>query len=109
MNDICKLPMSNAGHFVVDAIDRNVVGNGPFFSNGNGRGRHYPRTHGVDNLVGIARIIVNAGPGQQVKYRDGDTTNLRRENLLVKSFGKSKRRDSLLVVPAHSEIEHAAH
>src|SRR5690606_24610858 len=44
------------------------------------------------NGVGVARLIMRAGPGQIVKYRDGNVTNLCRENLWV-TKGASKRCD----------------
>ncbi|MFA9479225.1 hypothetical protein ACERK3_13115 [Phycisphaerales bacterium AB-hyl4] len=38
---------------------------------------------GPGELVTAARIIVDAGKGERVKYRDGNRLNLRRENLNV--------------------------
>ena len=37
------------------------------------------------NLLTVARIIVDAQPGEIVAYSDGDRTNLRRGNLVLKS------------------------
>lgn len=49
------------------------------------------------HCVGVARLIVGAGRGQVVKYEDGDTTNLRRENLWV-GRGAAKRCDAKVIV-----------
>lgn len=42
--------------------------------------------------LSVARVLVDAEPGEIVKYRDGNPLNLRLENL-VKVKGPSKRRD----------------
>ena len=36
----------------------------------------------------VARLVCEAGKGQQVKYADGDPTNLRRSNLLLTDYSK---------------------
>lgn len=40
-----------------------------------------------------ARVLLNAGPRQTVRYKDGDPTNLRRSNLSLEEGGWAKRRD----------------
>lgn len=41
----------------------------------------------------VARVLLNAGEGQTVRYLDGDRTNLRRENLILMKDSRAKRRD----------------
>jgi hypothetical protein len=36
----------------------------------------------------LARLICEAGKGEQVKYADGDPTNLRRSNLVLTDYSK---------------------
>ncbi len=58
----------------------------------------------VDNRsVSLARIIANAGPEEVVKYRDGDTLNLRRVNLEKLSRSEFQRR-----YYGHREIQEVA-
>lgn len=40
----------------------------------------------------VARVLLDAHEGQRVEYLDGNTFNLRRENLKVASHGASKHR-----------------
>ena len=47
------------------------------------------------HLFTPARVLLEAGPGQIVKYRDGDRTNLRRDNLYLAS-GPAKRCDAMI-------------
>ena len=45
------------------------------------------------NHVAIARVLLDAGPGETVRYLDGNKFNLRRENLRLVSSGWACRRD----------------
>lgn len=56
------------------------------------------QNNATGNLVTVARIIMEAGRGQVVRYRDRDRTNLRRANLYV-AQGAAKRCDAALAVP----------
>jgi hypothetical protein len=104
---VVAVPLANeAGTAIVDAGDYDrleALGLSPsWYLNGADRSRCYVRAainDGRGNNVAVARIIVDAGPGQIVRYRDGDTTNLRRDNLLVRR-GQSKRTDARLVAAA---------
>jgi hypothetical protein len=40
-----------------------------------------------------ARVLMDAGPRQVVRYRNGDVTDLRKANLFVEEGGSAKRRD----------------
>src|SRR5689334_10295659 len=47
--------------------------------------------------ISIARLIMDAGKSQAVKYLDGDRTNLKRENLtIIPGAAKSRDRDHYL-------------
>lgn len=62
--------------------------------NSNGKGSHYVRASvpGVrGRLLTVARLIVGAGGGRCVQYRDGNRLNLRADNLFV-AEGYAKRR-----------------
>ena len=64
---------------------------------GKGRGRGYVRCkgpHGI-GLITIARIVAGAGAGENVKYSDGDSLNLRADNLVLVG-GRSKAREASL-------------
>ncbi len=52
-----------------------------------------PASGVTGGLVTVARIVMDAGPGQIVRYRDGDPLNLTRSNLYLTS-GSAKRTDS---------------
>jgi hypothetical protein len=43
--------------------------------------------------VAIARVLMDAGEGETVRYLDGDRTNLRRNNLIKMKDCRAKRRD----------------
>jgi hypothetical protein len=60
----------------------------PWFLQRNGHGRCYVRIAHPDYPAGqttVAREILRCPPTAQVRYRDADTLNLRRENLLRRS------------------------
>ena len=44
----------------------------------------YCDARGADDAAIVARLIVEAGPGDQVNYGDGDRLNLRRDNLWIR-------------------------
>lgn len=50
-----------------------------------------PRASG--NHIAVGRILLNAGPGETVRYRDRNPLNLKRENLQLVKGGWSCRRD----------------
>jgi hypothetical protein len=86
---------------VVDADDfAALVAQGysrSWYVNRSGTGQTYVRLSSrkwLGNNETVARLIVGAGKGQVVKYRDGDPLNLRRRNLVLKrgrAKGKSLR------------------
>ena len=53
----------------------------------------FPRTRANGSLLSVARVLMNAGKGDIVRYRDGDRTNLRIDNLYL-TRGAAKRRDA---------------
>jgi hypothetical protein len=63
--------------------------------NGNARGVYVRAgTRSVQGkLLTVARLIVGAGARQQVRYRDKDTTNLRRSNLILEAGNVAVRND----------------
>lgn len=54
--------------------------------------------------VTVSRCILGAGPGQTVRFRDGDKLNLRRENLVLIEGGSALRRDRDLVSPRRGHV-----
>ena len=53
-----------------------------------GRGSAYVTVNaytrdGYSRVIPVARLIVNAGHGQRVRHNDGNTLNLRAENLAI--------------------------
>lgn len=81
---------NSPGHFVRVALEdlRRLEGRGlggAWFLNGNGGRSRFVRTRraGSRHLVQVARLITEAGPGEIVRYRDGDRLNLTRENLAL--------------------------
>lgn len=85
------VPVTNSpGYFVrVDLEDlRRLEAQGQagaWFLNGNGGRSRFVRTRraGSRHLVQVARLITQAGPGEIVRYRDGDRLNLTRANLTL--------------------------
>jgi hypothetical protein len=49
--------------------------------------------------VQVSRVLLDLGPGQNVRYRNGDPTDLRRENLDINPEGYAVRRDRDLLTP----------
>lgn len=94
-DDIVRVPLANfAGYAVVDAEDFDrmlAAGLSPnWFANLNGEnGRLYVKTQVPhDRPRTVARFVAGAGDNESVRYRDGDTFNLRRENLIVYRGGR---------------------
>ncbi len=52
--------------------------------------------------VRIGRVLLDAGPGQIVRYRDGNPLNLRRSNLYLDK-GSALGRDRLWLTPTESK------
>jgi hypothetical protein len=50
--------------------------------------------------IGVARLLLDAGNGQIVKYKDGNPLNLKRENLELVANGRGKTRDRDLLPKA---------
>jgi len=89
--EIVLVPLANhhlPAKLLADDFDR-LVSDGVSLAwtfNDNGSGYGYVRTYSgavAGKLTSIARLIVNAGRGKVVKYRDGDRLNLRRDNLWI--------------------------
>lgn len=62
------------------------------------QGVGYVYTKGAKNNrnISIARLIMDCRPGEKIRYRDGNSLNLRRENLKLVS-GFSCKSDELFV------------
>jgi len=97
-----KVPLDNHGrtHAIVEphayqrVLDSGLTG--MWFTNSNGHGRRYVRTVTAGSrgtLTLIARVIMDAGPGEVIRYANGDSLDLRAMNL-VSRRGRAKRRDS---------------
>lgn len=53
-----------------------------------------PSSNALGGYVSVARVLTDAGPGQIVRYIDGDRFNLRRSNLaLEEGHGRRATRD----------------
>lgn len=50
--------------------------------------------------VQVARVLLDLGPGENVRYLSGDPTDLRRNNLAVNPEGNAVRRDRDYLTPA---------
>jgi hypothetical protein len=93
---IFLVPTSNGGPFKVDAADLHLVPRGPHYWNNTGGGRSYVSCMGQENNIHPARIIAGVGRGKVVRFRDGDRSNLRRNNLEVMN-GRAKWSDAASV------------
>jgi hypothetical protein len=49
------------------------------------------------NLIGVARIMLGAGPRQYIRHLNSDRTDLRRKNLALRRGGCARRCDLALV------------
>lgn len=92
---IVRVPLANfAGYAIVDAEDFDrmmAAGLSPnWFANLNGKnGRLYVKTQVPhDRPRTVARFVAGAGDNESVRYCDGDTFNLRHENLIVYRGGR---------------------
>lgn len=56
-------------------------------------------TRATGGRVSVARVLMDAGPGQTVRYRDSNPRNLRRENLELVKGGHALRRDREHLTP----------
>ena len=77
-------PGSHAWLYATDyAAILNDYGDRPWFVNDNGKGGLYVRFRGTDcaNLVMVARLVVGDPRARMVRYRDGNSLNLRSRNL----------------------------
>jgi len=61
-----------------------------------------PARRSSGSNVQVARVIVDAGPGENIRYRNGDPTDLRRENIEINRFGYAVRRDRDFLTPKES-------
>jgi hypothetical protein len=59
-----------------------------------------PAPYSPNGHVNVARVLLDAGEGEVVRYVDSDKLNLRRENLLIEP-GFALRRDRAALTPAH--------
>ena len=50
------------------------------------------------HLIGVARALLGAGAKQYVAYVNGDRTDLRRKNLMLKRGSRAKRTDAALLL-----------
>jgi hypothetical protein len=56
-----------------------------------------PAAKAPGNSIQVARVIVDAGPGERLKYVNGDLTDLRSKNLCLLSAKGATRRDRDLI------------
>jgi hypothetical protein len=50
----------------------------------------------------VARLLLNAGPGARVQYKDGNPLNLRRDNLTLVPHNNAKLKNDFIFVPRAS-------
>lgn len=71
-----------------------------------------PAGNSSGNSVQVSRVILDCGTGENVRYRNGDPTDLRRQNLEINPEGYAIRRDRDFLTPKATkrswgpEIEH---
>ncbi|TYR33703.1 hypothetical protein FY036_06505 [Mesorhizobium microcysteis] len=58
-----------------------------------------PTSASSGGSVQVARVLLDLGPGQNIRYRNGDPTDLRRDNLEIKPEGNAIRRDRDYLTP----------
>jgi hypothetical protein len=61
-----------------------------------------PASGSSGGSVQVARVLLDLGPGENVRYRNGDPTDLRRGNLEVNPDGYAVRRDRDFLTPKES-------
>ncbi|TXN20785.1 hypothetical protein [Methylobacterium sp. WL9] len=89
---VVGVPLSNRpGHRAwLYAADYETIvadhGPRPWLANGNGHGKSYVRLRCADrgNLVMVARLVFGDAEARSIRYRDGDSLNLRSRNLAVR-------------------------
>jgi hypothetical protein len=97
-----KVPLDRQGqyHATVTARDyqtiREAGATGAWYLNGNGSGGAYVRIHFNRTRLMPARIIAGAGPRSVVRYINGDSLDLRPENIVLQR-GASKKADAFIV------------
>lgn len=72
------------------------------------RWNRHPRTGAVFAPAGkasgsnvlVARVLLDAGKGENVRFKNGDPTDLRRDNLILDKTGYATRRDRDYLTPA---------
>jgi hypothetical protein len=99
---IAIVPLCNGrGAVTLLASDLDALierGHGPnWYRCGNGKGRFYvatrnPQGHSASDNVTLVRLIAGAAKGERVSYLDGDSMNLRPENLVLAKAQKGKER-----------------
>ena len=94
---VAHVPLKGGAIAILDAADLDhVVALGvttQWVLNGDGKGFFYVRTKlpgSQNNVVAVARLILDVPDGMVVRYVDGNTLNLRRSNLFLDA-GFSKR------------------
>src|SRR5690606_15531058 len=58
-----------------------------------------PTSASSGGSVQVARVLLDLGPGQNIHYRNGDPTDLRRDNLEINPEGNAIRRDRDYLTP----------
>jgi hypothetical protein len=56
----------------------------------------------------VARVLLDASPGQSVQFIDGDPLNMRRANLKLVDNGGSVRRDRMFITPRSRQYKKKA-
>ena len=105
---VVRIPTSNGPDVVMDRADYEALAphhrEGAWFYNNNGRSQRYVYVTRAPTMNGeqahphsfraskskfrqsmpLARIVMAADAGRQVRYRNGDASDLRRENLVLR-------------------------
>lgn len=78
-----------------------------WFLNSNGRGKSYVRTWAGrgGGCITVARVLLGAGRGQSVSYKDGDQANLRRDNIFT-DLGYARRARLSCSFPLSIHLRH---
>lgn len=58
--------------------------------------------HSSGGNVQVSRVLMNCGPGENIRYVSGDPTDLRRDNLEINPDGYAVRRDRDYLTPKES-------
>lgn len=68
-----------------------------------------PTRKAPNSYVQVSRVLLDVGPGENIRYLDGDPTNLLRSNLEVNPQGWAIRRDRDFLSPntkKYGPVEH---